>query len=74
MLLKIKLFASLRKGRFDKATMEFPAGTTVNDIIDKLALPKDDITLVFLNGRHSQLTATPQEGDTLALFPAVGGG
>jgi sulfur-carrier protein len=74
MLLTIKLFATLRKGRFDMATIEFPTGTTVNDIINKLALPKDEITLVFLNGRHSELTATLQEGDTLAFFPAVGGG
>jgi sulfur-carrier protein len=74
MLITIKLFASLRKELFDTATMEFPAGTTVSDIIDRLALPKDEITLLFLNGRHSELTATPQDGDTLAIFPAVGGG
>jgi sulfur-carrier protein len=74
MLLTIKLFATLRKNRFDTATMEFPPGTTVNDIIGKLAVPQDEITLIFINGRHSDLTANPEEGDTIALFPAVGGG
>ncbi len=56
------------------ASMEFPSGTTVGDVIRKLAIPEDEITLIFINGRHSELAATPEEGDTVALFPAVGGG
>ena len=74
MQIAIKLFATLRKGRFDMAAMEFPVGTTVNDIVRKLAIPEDEITLIFINGRHSELASAPQEGDTVALFPAVGGG
>ena len=74
MRVTIKLFATLRKGRFDAATMEFPEGTTVNEIIRKLSLPQDEVTLVFINGRHSEVTATPSDSDTIALFPAVGGG
>jgi sulfur-carrier protein len=74
MLLTIKLFASLQKGRFDMATMEFPAHTTVKDIVHELNIPGSEITLVFINGRHSEVTAVAREGDTIALFPAVGGG
>jgi sulfur-carrier protein len=70
----VKLFASLRKGRFDAAAREFPKGTTVNEIIGLLGIPEKEITLVFVNGRHAEMSTTPLEGDTVALFPAVGGG
>ncbi len=74
MNITIKLFASLRKGRFDVATMKFPKGTTVGEIVHLLGIPEDEITLIFVNGRHQELTAVPGEGDTVSLFPAVGGG
>jgi sulfur-carrier protein len=74
MNITVKLFATLRKGRFETATMEFPIGTTVNEIIHLFDIPENEITLVFINGRHRELTAIPVDGDTVALFPAVGGG
>jgi sulfur-carrier protein len=74
MNITIKLFASLRKGRFDVATMEFHKGTTVGEIVRLLNMPEDEITLVFVNGRHQEMTAVVGEGDTVSFFPAVGGG
>jgi molybdopterin converting factor small subunit len=74
MNITIKLFASLRKGRFDVTTMEFPNGTTVGEIVHLLRIPEDEITLIFVNGRHQELTTVPEEGDTVSFFPAVGGG
>jgi sulfur carrier protein len=70
----VKLFATLRKGRFDVAEMEAEAGTTVGSIVDEVGLPRRDVTLIFVNGRHAGFHDVVKEGDTVALFPPVGGG
>jgi sulfur-carrier protein len=74
MLIAIKLFATLRKGRFEEKRLEFPPGTTVSGIIRELDLPEKEVTLIFINGRHADLTTVLSAGDTLSLFPPVGGG
>lgn len=70
----IKLFAMLREGRFDTKTNEFPLGTTAGEIIRQLDIPEKEVTLIFINGRHGQLNTQLMDGDTVALFPPVGGG
>ncbi|MCX8022023.1 MAG: MoaD/ThiS family protein [Syntrophorhabdaceae bacterium] len=70
----VKLFASLKKGRFDEKSFTFPEGTTLSDVISSLGLPKEEVVLIFVNGRHMFPESTPSDGDTISLFPAVGGG
>lgn len=74
MLITVKLFASLRTGRFNEKNVEFPPGTTVGEVIRELALPEKEVTLIFINGRHAALATPLAEGDVLAFFPPVGGG
>jgi len=74
MQINIKLFATLRIGRFEEKILELSAGTTVGDIIRELDLPEKEVTLIFINGRHADLSTTLSDGDVLALFPPVGGG
>jgi len=74
MQITIKLFATLRIGRFEEKILELSAGTTVGDIIRELDLPEKEVTLIFINGRHADLSTTLSDGDVLALFPPVGGG
>lgn len=70
----VKLFATLRKDRFDVREMELAPETTVSDIISRLTLPEKEVSLVFINGRHAPFTQVLADGDVLALFPPVGGG
>jgi molybdopterin converting factor small subunit len=70
----VKLFATLRKDRFDEKDLELPDGVTTGEIIDMFAIPPTEVTLIFINGRHSGLEAKLAEGDILALFPPIGGG
>ncbi len=70
----VKLFATLRKDRFDVTEGKFPDGTTVGDIVHHYDLPEKDVTLIFINGRHGEFDTALSDGDTLALFPPVGGG
>ncbi len=54
--------------------MEVPEGTTVEGLVGMLGLPRNEVTLIFINGKHGDFSYTVKEGDTVALFPPVGGG
>ena len=70
----IKLFATLRQGRFSVQARELEAGTTVGMVVGELGIPEREAALIFVNGRHENLATKLADGDTLALFPPVGGG
>lgn len=74
MNITVKLFASFRTGRFDIETRDYPAGTTVADVADSLNLPHSELGIMMVNSRHVKLERVLVEGDTLALFPLLGGG
>lgn len=74
MKITVKLFATLRQGRFKVEEQEYPAGTTVVDIIDKLSISHKELGVLFLNGKHTELDTVLNEHDVLAIFPPVGGG
>ena len=70
----VKLFATFRSGRFIAETIQYPAGTTVADIAKALQIPEKDLGIMLVNSRHVKLPHTLSDGDTLALFPLLGGG
>jgi sulfur-carrier protein len=74
MKVTVKLFASFRTGRFDIESVDYPAGTTVADVADGLKLPLSELGIMMINGRHVKLDCPLADGDTLALFPLLGGG
>jgi molybdopterin converting factor small subunit len=74
MLLNVKLFATFREGRFEIAQLERPDGSTLGSLIDDLAVPRDEIGFVLVQCRHAELDYQPAAGDTVAIFPKVGGG
>ena len=70
----IKLFASLREGRFDSRPCDLSDGATVQDALDSLDISAAEAAILFLNGRHTRPEQALAEGDSLAVFPPVGGG
>jgi len=74
MKVTVKLFASFRAGRFEVETVDYPPGTTVGDVADGLNLPHSELGIMMINNRHVKLDRLLEEGDTLALFPLLGGG
>jgi molybdopterin converting factor small subunit len=70
----LKLFASLRLDRFDTANREYDPGTSVAGVIRIEGLPEKDVTLMLVNGRHVEFDHILADGDTLSLFPPLGGG
>ena len=74
MHITVKLFATFRNGRFKEAGQERPDGTDCRKIVMDLGLTEEEIGIILVNGRHASLDHLLQDGDTLSLFPLVGGG
>jgi len=74
MNITVKLFATFQKGRFVIEQREYPSGTLVGSIISELQIPEESLGIVMINHRHVKLDRELSEGDTLAIFPLVGGG
>jgi molybdopterin converting factor small subunit len=72
----VKLFAQYRKERFKIEQREYPKGTSVHDVIIETDINVADfpIGVMIVNGRHVEEDHLLKDGDTLALFPKVGGG
>jgi molybdopterin converting factor small subunit len=74
MKVTLKLFASFRTGRFDIESVDYPPGTTVANVADSLKLPRNELGIMMINNRHVKLDHLLADGDTVALFPLLGGG
>lgn len=70
----VKVFATLRQFRTPEAEEAFPQTATVAEILALIGIPEEKAAVIFINGRHGELASVPAEGDTLAIFPPVGGG
>lgn len=74
MRITVKLFANFRLNRFKEEVREYPVLTRVADISSELDIPESEVGIIFINGRNATLDQSLSEGDTLSLFPLVGGG
>lgn len=74
MKVKVKLLASLRQGRFDEAILDLGDGELVADAIAAAGLREGEATVIFKNARHASPGDALADGDSLSLFPPVGGG
>jgi molybdopterin converting factor small subunit len=74
MKITVKLFATLRAYNEKEFEYEVHEGTTIETIIELLKLPKDDVTIMMVNGRSKGVNHVLVANDVLALFPPVGGG
>ena len=69
------LFATLRRrGLKSQQRITLQVSTSVRGVAEALAIPQGEIHLVFINGRAASFDQDLQDGDRLALFPAIGGG
>jgi len=73
MEVNVKLFASLREGRFKADTANLEENSSVADIIEKYNLPFEEVAVCFVNGRDADNDHILHNGDTVSLFPPVGG-
>ena len=79
MTVEIRLFATFRDFlppgsntfSFKKVLKE---ETTIEEVLRELRLPEDTPKIIILNGVHADAGRVLRDGDTLSLFPPIGGG
>jgi sulfur-carrier protein len=70
----VKLFASLRQGRFEERVLTCDPESTVELIIRDLGIPMDQVSIILLNDKHVNSGNHLSAGDVLSLLPPLGGG
>ena len=74
-----KLFATLRRYYPELAigeamTVDLADDATVEELLEKLDLPRDEVKVVFVNGVIQKPQYSLSDGDEIGIFPPVGGG
>lgn len=74
---KIRLYAWLEKftpGGEQNFELELKRDSTVLDLIAKLNLPADKVTLIIINGTQQKKKTILRDHDEVKLFPLIAGG
>ena len=74
MILEIRLFATLREGRFKKKELELPDKTSVANLLEHLKISCDEPGILLVNGASAGAEKQLFEGDVVSVFPSVSGG
>jgi sulfur-carrier protein len=74
MIVEVKLFAFFRDNRFKVRTSVFADNTTVEQVITSLGINLAEVGVTMINGRHCQPDDLLRDGDSLGIFPMIGGG
>jgi len=82
--IELKLFITFKKYLPDnatdgKATVSMAEGATLADLLNRIGLPLAEPKIIILNGVSQGTTDDTygrplQNGDTVSIFPPVGGG
>ena len=74
MKIEVRLFATLRHGRLAKQPIEIAFDSRLADVPAPLGIGRHEVSIRLLNGREAPWESPLGEGDTVSLFPPVGGG
>jgi molybdopterin synthase sulfur carrier subunit len=74
MKITVQLFATFRVGRFKQEQRDYSEGITCRQVIADVGLNGGAVGMVLVNGRSASLDYALGHGDSLALFPLLGGG
>jgi len=74
MNIEVRLFATLRQGRCPRQSIELPVGSRLADALARLNIGRHEVAIRLRNGQVAEWETALEEGDTISLFPAIGGG
>lgn len=74
MFVEVKTFATLRSLYPSVTQMKIQVGETVGTLVDRLSIPREKITIIFINNVHGTFESMVENGDSIGLFPPIGGG
>jgi molybdopterin synthase sulfur carrier subunit len=70
----VRTFATLREKFPPASDLRLAAGTTVAGMMEQLAIPPEKVTIIFINNVHGTRESVLADGDSVGLFPPIGGG
>ena len=72
----VRVFATLRRYVDDAESVDVGVGEqeTIADVLDRLGIPADQTRIILVDGRKSSLEQELSGGETVSVFPAIGGG
>ena len=73
-MIEVRFFATLREGRGKIAQLSDEEVSCGGDILQRFAIPQEEVAILLINGFHSKPEDSVKDGDVVALFPPVGGG
>ena len=72
---EMRLYASLRKWKpAPVSECALPAAATVRGLLRENGIPEEEVAIIVLNGKRGSLDSALRRGDTVSLFPLIGGG
>jgi len=74
MSVEVKTFATLQAICPTESGVKISEGETVGSLVDRLKIPREKIAIIFLNNIHASFSSPLSEGDSIGLFPPIGGG
>jgi sulfur-carrier protein len=74
MNIEVRLFATLRQGRHPRQSIELPPGSRLADVLARLGIAQHEVAIRLRNGLEAGWETALGEGDTVSLFPGMGGG
>ncbi|MBN2295761.1 MAG: MoaD/ThiS family protein [Pirellulales bacterium] len=72
----LRVFATFRRyvNNAEEVEVGIEKGDTVAEVLDRLGIPADEARIIFVDGRKSGLAKKLAGGETVSVFPAIGGG
>ncbi|HTY77254.1 MAG TPA: MoaD/ThiS family protein [Candidatus Bathyarchaeia archaeon] len=79
MQIEVRLFALLAQylppgSVGDGASLDVPAGTTVEEVVERLKIPAELSCMTVVNGHDAPPSQVLAPGDVLSMFPPLAGG
>ena len=74
MEVEIRLFATLRQGRFRKRKLDLSEGITVGKVLKELGIQSQEVAILLVNGHDVTEHGALRPDDVMALFPPIAGG
>lgn len=72
--IEVRYFATLRIDDKKKETLEVQEDTSVKTLLDQIGVSLEDVAILLVNGIRTPPETKLKDGDTISLFPPVGGG
>ena len=72
----VNLYAGLRQfvGGDMSREVTIEPGQTIQQVLAQIGVTGEKTRIIFVNGRHGTLSDALEGGETLGVFPAIGGG